>query len=182
MTHFSLKTSKYCNIYYNIMTFYISWLTHTLLLKELPLHRNNKFLKHPQETLVVPGGALGTQARRSAEEDTRRRSSRRSASPVDMCTAEALSQSIVIKTPRYGRCRNTSLKQDKWCVMWLALVRLFIVRFKGQFSVSNYAPSRDAAASAWVTVHWSPQAWNTPCISYHLSPLKSIHSVWAQTE
>lgn len=43
-------------------------------MRELSLCRNNKdSLAQPQVILVVPGGALGTLARRSAEKDTRRR-------------------------------------------------------------------------------------------------------------
>lgn len=36
--------------------------------------------------------------------------------------------------------------------MWLALVRLFIVDFKGQVAVSNYSPRREAAPLAWTQV------------------------------
>lgn len=122
----------------------------------MPQYRHNKdSLKQPQVTLVVPGGALGTQARRRAEEDTRGRFT--GGLPLLLtCVQQQPPLSLWLKRC-CGRCCNTSLKQDKWRVMWLALVRLFIVRFKGQVAVSNYAPRRDAAASAWVPVHWTPR-------------------------
>lgn len=64
--------------------------------KNATIQHNKDSLKQPQITLVVPGGALGTQTRRSAEEDTRPEALyRRSASPVDMCAAAALSQSLI---------------------------------------------------------------------------------------
>lgn len=54
--------------------------------------------------------------------------------------------------------------------MWLVLLRLFVVRFKGQVAVWNYAPSRDAAAApAWVSSlkphhHHHPEARRRPTV------------------
>lgn len=77
----------------------------------------------------------------------------------------------------WRRCCNISLKQDKWCIMWLAVVRLFIVRFKGQAAVSNYAPSRAARcfnvgdSSAWSTWPGKDHAFRVIC---HLTTTNKI--------
>lgn len=158
---------------------------HTLLLKEMPLHRSNKnSLKQPRVTSVVPGGAQGAQAGASRRRGRRPAAlCRRSASAAHMCAAAASSRSAVIKRC-HGRCRNTSLKQDKWCVMRLALARLFIDRFKGQVAVSNYALSGAAAAFSVGDSSLSPGGVRravrlTSFVTFEVSRLRSV---WAQAE
>lgn len=88
-------------------------------MRELSLCRNNKdSLAQPQVILVVPGGALGTLARRSAEKDTRRRVT------GGLPAVVIYSNSVASSKRCCGRCRNTSFKTDKWCIMWLAFARL----------------------------------------------------------